>query len=292
MTTTISRAAAMLLVLGLAGTVSAQTPDPLLQAKALYAEAAYEEALNVLGERDGPEAHQYRALCFIALGRTADAERAIERLIHAAPTYEVSDAELPPRLVSLFTQTRQRVMPEVVRTLFADAREDFQAKELQRARGKFEQVLTLLHDPSMRKADDAKDLELLTAGYLDIVRAAPPPAPVPASAPAAPVSGAAPTVAARAAAPRPIVIEPAVTVRQVAPPFTGNAASTSRGLAGSVRVIIGVDGRVKTATIVRSIDPRYDERLLAAARTWQYKPARRDGKAVESEKIVEIQVGR
>ena len=162
-------------VAGLPRAASAQVADPLVKAKALYAEAAYEEALTVLGAGQGPEAHQYRALCLIALGRTQDAERAIETLVRSAPAFKVADGDLPPRIVTLFTQTRQRVMPDVVRQLFTEARTDFQAKELQRARGKFEQVLALLRDPSMSGAEDGKDLELLTTGYLDIVKNTPPP---------------------------------------------------------------------------------------------------------------------
>ena len=57
-----------------------------------------------------------------------------------------------------------------------------------------------------------------------------------------------------------------------------------------MRVVIGTDGKVKSATIEESIEPRYDQRLLAAARSWLYEPATRGGEPVESEKIVEIQV--
>jgi TonB family protein len=282
-------------LLGAPAAVSGQVADPLVKAKALYAEAAYEEALTVLRTGDGPEAHQYRALCFIALGRQEDAERAIESLIRSAPSYVVTDAELPPRLVNLFAQTRKRVMPDVVRELFASARADFQAKELQRAGGKFEQVLALLKDPSMAGIADAKDLQLLTTGYLDIVKNTPPPAPVP-SKPAAPAAATAtPAVQPKPVVPRPVKVEQAVTIQQTIPPFQSMSNSTrtsdnEQERVGAVRVVIGVDGRVTSATIERPIEPRFDAQLLAAARNWRYRPATRNGQPVESEKIVEIRV--
>ena len=77
----------------LAGTsiTSGQVPDTLMKAKALYADASYDEALTVLKNSDAAEAHQYRALCLIALGRTQEAERALEALINAAPTYAIDE---------------------------------------------------------------------------------------------------------------------------------------------------------------------------------------------------------
>jgi TonB family protein len=272
-------------------TAWSQVADPLVKAKALYAEAAYEEALTVLRTGDSPEAHQYRALCFIALGRNDDAEQAIESLIRSAPSYTVAEADLPPRLVALFKETRKRVMPDVVRELFASARSDFQAKELQRAGRTFEQVLTLLKDPSMAGAADAQDLQLLTTGYLDIVKNAPPPAPVPVK-PSPPAAAAAPAVRPRPVAPPPAQVTPAVTIEQTVPPFTFTSSTARDGAerTGAVRVIIGTDGTVTRATMERPIDPRYDSRLLAATRSWRYKPATRDGKPVESEKVVEIRI--
>ena len=298
MTTTCSRASVWCaLAIALAGPAAAwaQTPETLAKAKALYAEAAYEEALNVLGAGGSPEAHQYRALCLIALGKTQDAERAIETLVQTSPTYAVPEGDLPPRLVSLFANTRRRVMPDVVRRLFTEGRAEYQAKQLDSARVKFEQVMKLLNDPGMASAEDAKDLELLTSGYLDIVKNTPPPAPVPAKSSASTVVATAPAPVrsgAPAAPPaRAMVVRPAVTVRQDVPPFSGRVDAARGEISGAVRIIIGVDGKVKSAAIERSIEFRYDARLLTAAKNWQYKPATRGGEPIESEKVVEIRVG-
>ena len=211
-----------------------QVSDPLVKAKALYAEASYDEALSVLKGNDAAEAYQYRALCFIALGKTQDAEHAIESLVNVSPTFAVSEADLSPRLVNLFTQTRRRVMPGVVKRLFTEARADFQARNFPSARDKFEKVLTLTHDPAMADSADAVDLQLLVASYIDIVKSSAP-GPVLASntvrtgtfgAPSLPATPAASTASAPAAsapvaAPAaPPAVQPAPALASTAPAVT------------------------------------------------------------------------
>ncbi len=53
----------------------------------LYANAEYVEALRALAEEGGVEAYQYRALSLLALGRTAEAQRAMEDLVTVTPGY-------------------------------------------------------------------------------------------------------------------------------------------------------------------------------------------------------------
>lgn len=328
-----SWACAALLLAGPAA-AQAQVADSLLKAKALYAEASYDDALRVLGGSDAIEAHQYRALCFLALGKTADAEKALEQLITMAPSYAVSETDLPPRVVALFTQTRRRVLPGLIRQMFSAARNDFQAKELERSRGKFEQVLTLSSDPALKDVAELQDIKVLSSSYLDIVKssapapltpttsrvvadatvsaapvvtAAPAPVPVPATTgtsagnpPAAPGAPAArPSLAAVAAGggstvrppSRQADVVPAVTIKQTMPPYTPTPGMPARELKGSVRVVIGADGKVTSVAIEKSVEPRYDLRLLIAAKAWLYKPATLDGQPVESEKLVVVTVG-
>src|SRR4029434_2382234 len=82
--------------------------DALNAARDLYASAAYEDALAVLNRvsetsRPADEARavsQYRAFCLLALGRTAEAERAIETMITRHPTYQPPTTHPCARLVS------------------------------------------------------------------------------------------------------------------------------------------------------------------------------------------------
>ena len=83
-------------------------------------------------------------------------------------------------------------------------------------------------------------------------------------------------------------VVPAETIRQDFPAFTSSAPS--RPVSGAVRVTIGADGKVKNAVMEVPIDPRYDAKVLAAARNWQYRPATVGGEPIQSEKIVHINV--
>jgi TonB family protein len=57
---------------------------------------------------------------------------------------------------------------------------------------------------------------------------------------------------------------------------------------GAVRVSITADGTVEAADIVRPIHPAYDELLQRAATTWTYQPARVNGRAVPSERVITV----
>jgi TonB family protein len=52
--------------------------------------------------------------------------------------------------------------------------------------------------------------------------------------------------------------------------------------------VIDAIGNVESATIVSSIHPQYDDRLLEAAKGWKYRPAQRGGKPVKFVKVMEI----
>jgi hypothetical protein len=353
---TIGACGLVAIVLATTSITAGQVIDTLVKAKTLYAEASYDEALAVLKGNDGAEAYQYRALCFLALGKTQDAERAIESLINVAPTFAVSDADLPPRLVALFTQTRKRVIPGVVKRLFGEARADFQARNMATARDKFEKVQTLTRDPAMAESPEAVDLQLLVASYIDILKSTPPPVPAanpvrtgtvgapnvaaPAAAPTAaasssttpgitgptatppvtapatvtstpgagaPAAAAAPAKAdaartetlassdasaATVAPPAARVLVQAATVRQNFPPYEALPGQPFKPMTGAVRVTIGPDGKVTAAIMEVPIDPRYDVRVVNAAKSWLYKPATLGGKPIQSEKIVQINISK
>jgi hypothetical protein len=294
--------AALIFVVGSAGAVRGQALDALVKAKALYAEASYDDALRVLSTFESAEAHQYRALCLLALGQVQDAERALEALIGVAPDHAMSESDSPPRLVAMFSQVRRRVLPGVVRGLFAEARENFQAKELNKARGKFETVLALATDPALSGAPDLRDMQLLSASYLDILKSTSPTSPVPAKTNVRAPAVGAPTVSASSSPLPPTArgnagtsgtarVVPAETIRQHVPSYAPPASAGSEKLSGVVRVVIGADGKVKSASMEDSVHPLYDIRLLAAAKSWLYRPALVDGRPTSSEKLVTVTVG-
>jgi TonB family protein len=85
--------------------------------------------------------------------------------------------------------------------------------------------------------------------------------------------------------------KPAEPIRQALPSWqTRDQTSSQFGFKGAVKVTINAEGKVEAAVIVDSVHRSYDTLLLAAARTWLYKPAMKDGVAVPSEKIVQVEL--
>ena len=58
----------------------------------------------------------------------------------------------------------------------------------------------------------------------------------------------------------------------------------------SLRVTIGVNGRVTDATVEQSSHPLYDRLVVQASRDWLYQPATLNGRPVTSEKVVTVQL--
>jgi hypothetical protein len=69
---------------------------------------------------------------------------------------------------------------------------------------------------------------------------------------------------------------------------TGAAGRPTRQ--GLLDVVIDERGVVENAMLRQPIDPRYDDLLLAAARTWRYTPAIKDGRPVKFVKRIQVVV--
>ena len=257
--------------------------DVLNEARRHYDAAAYDEALSVLAEADRSspskivEVEQYRAFCFIALGRMDDAEHAIATLVEADPFYVPAAS---PRILSFVSEVRRNSLPVVARRLLDTGRTAFTQKQFVEARASFQQLLRLLADPEMKRRPETVDLRMIAEGYVDLLAASAAPAAVPN------------VPEPKAAAPAPAIIVPAVAVRQVLPPWQSERSNIRMDFVGRVRVKIGADGKVISATIQDPSLPDYDAQLLQAARNWLYKPATRNGEPVESEKVIEIRLRR
>lgn len=289
-----STALVVVAVLGLAAPAAAQ--ETLQQVKDLYASAAYEDALGVLSRLQSPEQRleiaRYRVLCLIALDRTAEAETAIQTILVEDPLYSPEDAA--PRVVELFKRVKREATPQLARTLYADGKAAMDRKERDVAVRKFEQLLQLTDDATVRDETLVSELRLLAAGFLDLARS---------KAPAASPERPQPTAAAPTGSPSPAgtagttaspvagaaVVTPPIPIRQELPKWLPYDAS-SRGAEykGAVRVTISPEGRVELAEIVAPTDRKYDRELLNAARGWLYQPATRNGEAIRSEKIVSV----
>ena len=255
--------------------------------KALYAAAEYDKALEVVGSLDTLEAQQYKALCLLALGRTADAGTAIESLVNTSPTFIPSSEDAPPRFVELVTKVRQKLLPTIARRVFTEGRERYNEKQNEEAVKRFSLVLTLLKDPAFTDLNAKQDLETLATGFIDLAKASSTPVTV-AAAPPEPVP---PPAAAAAAAATPAVaprVVPPVALVQTVPPMPTDIASR---VGAKLVMVVQIDaaGRVTSATVKESAHPRYDRMVTLATRDWRYTPATLNGLAIASEQVVTVQ---
>ena len=80
-------------------------------------------------------------------------------------------------------------------------------------------------------------------------------------------------------------VVPPITVNQQIPPFRGQVRDAQIGI---IEVVIDTMGGVESANMIASINPQYDRQTLAAARLWQYQPARLDGAPVKYMKRIQV----
>jgi TonB family protein len=301
--------ACLVLAAATAVPVGAQ-PNPLVAARELYASARYDEALAMLNglppSDSGNMAErkyvaQYRSLCLLALGRGSEAEQAIAAVVTVDPAYYPSEAEASPRVRAAFTDVRRRLLPEIARSRYADAKGSFERKEFPQAEQKFRNLLALLDDPDM--GGKLGDLRVLVSGFLDLSTASssppsPPPAPEPAKVDEPPMP--APTVS-RAPEPAPVVArdrifgsdDPGITgptvIKQELPRVPAQLTGRTRDR-GLLEIVIDEQGRVINATIRSPLHPVYDSLLLVAARDWKYRAATVNGQPVKFRKIIQVAV--
>ena len=289
-------ALAVMIVLS-AGGAFAQDGD-LAAARELYASASYDDALAVLNRlrsADHPAGQsraieQYRAFCLLALGRAADAQQAIEAVVVAEPSYQPNENDVSPRVRSAFADVRRRMLPVIIQQKYAQAKIAFDRKDFKAAASLFSQVLVTLADPTV-SAEAARpplsDLRMLAVGFeeLSAKAAAPPPPPALAA------------VQLAAPPPRPAAIPvysgedrnviPPSVINQTVPAFPGTVIAPRYGV---LEILIDESGGVESAVMTQSVTSGYDRLVLAATRTWRFKPASANGVPVKYRKIVQINV--
>ena len=297
-----ARCLAATVVLTAAPTLLAQ--DALIAARDLYRAAAYEEALVRLDSLrvtahvadEGRFIEQYRAFCLLALGRTAEAQRAMEAVVVAAPSFRPSDADESPRVNAAFREVRGRMLPGIIQQRYAQAKAAFDRHDSAAAKAGFQQVLDLLGDvdiAAVANQPPLSELRTLAAGFRDLSAKAAAPSP------AVPLMTPKPT-ALPAAVPS-IRREPAsqplperiygIEDASVAPPVAvreswGALANVFAVRTGVVEVVVDQTGAVESATMKMAVNAVYDRLALTEARRWRYKPATLDGVPVKFRKVI------
>jgi TonB family protein len=292
----------VVLLLAAAARVYAQAP--LDVARDLYASADYEKALGLLDAliarndagQKRQEAELYRALCFLALGKREDADRAVETIVQRDPLYRAPE-DIAPRMRTAFGDAKKRLLPAIVQQHYNSAKAAFDAKDFGAAGDGFQRVLDALNDPDMKHAaaqSPLADLKTLASGFRDLsVQAIPPPPPVAAilavPPPVQQVQAQSQVVVATKIynGTEPGIIPPVAIVQQF-PKFPGRVPSG--GIAGAVEIVIDQQGSVESASMQSPLLSGYDEIVVNAARNWRYQPAKVNGQPVKFRKSIRITV--
>jgi TonB family protein len=270
----------------------------LATAKSLYASASYDEALHVLDSLeaaapagDAAQIEQYRALCLVAIGRTAEAEQSLERIVLAHPLYHFEGEEVSPKLITLYQSVRKRVLPAAAKDLYANAKAKFESKQFEEAAAGFEQVMAVINEAGEGSSTLA-DLKQLSDGFLLLSQS---------EVAAAEAARAARAKAAASPPPPPVVTAPPVYTLSdgdVTPPVAisadppawspRSAIFAERSFKGLLQVVIDEQGNVESLTLEQPVSPDYDAELLDAAKRWKFSPATKDGRPVKFMKRLEI----
>ncbi len=283
---------AVVLLMTIAFPVSAHAADATLAAaRDLYVSASYDDALVMLsGLSNGSQSSEerqsidlYRTLCLFALGRSTDADRVIEGMLMREPLYRASSEELSPRVQSAFQSARKRILPSVIQKGYADAKNAFDKQDWTVASAGFAEVLKSIADPDiagLASAPPLSDIRTLASGFRDLaVKSTPPPAPKPEPKPVRPVRS------VYSADDRDVVAP--VTMQQRVPKYPANVV---RPLSGVLEFVVDETGAVQTPMMQVSIEPSFDQMVVAAAKKWLYQPATLDGKPVKYIKRLTISV--
>lgn len=277
----------------------AQAQPSLGKAKELYASANYDEALtmfNTLGSGlSGDSAHtedaatiaMYRVLCLVAVGRNAEVDAAIDRLVSQHPLYRPPSDELSPKIRTAVSTARVRVLPALVQRRYEESKTAYDRGEFASASVGFKWVLSALSDPDISPLANQPpllDIKTLAAGFVDLSAKAlaPPPPPKVSLTPA--------TVTPPRDFKRVFTSEDSdavapVTVRQNMPRFPGTLTTPA---AGVIELIIDATGAVETVRMLESVHPQYDSLVMSAAKRWQYQPAHVAGTNVRYRKRIQI----
>lgn len=275
--------------------------DTFTRAKALYASAEFESALQLLQTLKGPaassEASAYQAYCLVALGRRTEAKQVVEKIVLADPLFRPAEGQVAPHMRLFFDETRKPLLPRAAREGFADAKAALDNQDMTLALGEFDRVIAVLAEIGTGEPDVA-DLRALAVAFRDIARAARPETGIPNANPTRGAALAAVAAAMSAEVPPSPVVYDAQSAGVVAPAPISTPwpewrpafFELNRTFSGDIQVLIGEDGKVVSALMISSVHPRYDGPLLDAAKSWTFKPAMKDGAPVRYRYVMTVRV--
>jgi hypothetical protein len=273
--------------------------DSLEAARQLYASAEYTSALsmlNALSAGNSPREERraialYRTLCLLAVGRGAEADRAIESMVSADPLYRPDADDIPPRMRTAIAEARKRMLPAILQEKYKDSKAAFDRQDFSHAASGFKEMLDGLADQDIAAAASQSplaDLKTLAVGFYELSSKAL--VPVPLAVPVPSVAEAVPPPPASIQAPKIYSADdrnvvPPQAIRQQIPSFPGKVTVAKTGV---LELVIDNSGNVESALMRVPVNAQYDRMATAAARSWHYQPATVDGTPVKFVKRIQV----
>ena len=259
----------------------------------------------------------YRVFCLVALGRAVEAQERAESLVRSNPLLSVDQfPDASPRIATIFTGVQRRVLPPLVKEAYRTARARA-LENASDAHARLLDVRKLLAMAERVGAFDETlaDIRMLVDGFLELASAGEPQnrpsattaATMPSDA-ASPPAATAPSNATSppaATAPSNAASPPAATApsNATSPPAAVVPAAADTGITApiavyqpqpnvppvlldlvrrlnrpaAINVVINERGAVDDVIVTQSVTAAYDALIVAAARTWRYKPAMKGG---------------
>jgi hypothetical protein len=277
--------------------------DSLEAARQLYASAEYTSALTMLNALNASESPReerreialYRTLCLLAVGRSAEADRAIESMVSADPLYRPDAGDIPPRMLKAIGEARKRMLPGILTDKYKESKAAFDRQDFKHAATGFKEMLEGLSDPDISAAASQSplaDLKTLAIGFHELSSKAMVPLPPAAAAakpavaePVLPPTPAAPIQAPKIYSADDRNVIPPLAIRQQIPAFPGRITVAKSGV---LEVVIDPSGNVESAMMRVPVNAHYDRMTTNAAKSWQYQPATVDGRPVRFVKRIQV----
>jgi TonB family protein len=279
--------------------------DPLADVARLYGAAAYDETLATLDRLDdqtlGEKVDEYRALCFLALNRELEAERAMESLVRRHPQPLDDIGARSPKFANLYMSVRKRLIPSVATAVYNRAKASLERGDYEEAAARFAETSTLASGEGSERLGDLRMLadEFRSLSEQQMHRAQAPILPEAVLATALPLPSFPPPPLpreflpiARVYGPDDVdVMAPTVisqTLPAWIPPTSLSVPVTDRTFHGTLTIVVDEHGAVESAEITQRSFIWYDEQLLKAARQWRYRPAMKRTHAVRYRRVIEF----
>lgn len=235
-------------------------------------------SLADLSDGEKLEVHKYRAFSYIALGDNEHAQREFSDLLSIDPEHEFDTSLVSPKIIAQFDAAKKTL----VGSLFAEGKTAYFAKDYQTAANLMDRILRL--EPANELAKEYRQLSAeqitLTEKLASIEAresvAKEEPEPEPEEEPEDRIYHLAEG------------ITPPVLIKRVDPAYPPLDFQMRRRGRVVLLLLIGKDGSIEQARVVRSVNHRIDAAALKAVEQWRYKPASLKGTPVRVSHVIAI----